>query len=158
MAVQWLRRLVTYLSPHRPGFASRMDVGFVVDKVVLGQVRVSSVSDMDCPAVPDYNFLIFICLSFFKVVHLPSFPFNQMSSDFLYFFLCNERREWTINLLMLKEKFLCKSLSKLFFKVNLVTWFNELKKIINCLRWIRSSTGNWLHLFHCKIGNRISKK
>jgi hypothetical protein len=38
-AVQWLRRLVTGLSPRRPGFASGLThVGFVVDKVTLGQI------------------------------------------------------------------------------------------------------------------------
>ena len=35
----WLRRLVTGLSPRRPGFDSgSVHVGFVVDKVTLGQV------------------------------------------------------------------------------------------------------------------------
>jgi hypothetical protein len=38
-AVPWLRRLVAGISPRRPGFDSRsVHVGFVVDKVVLGQV------------------------------------------------------------------------------------------------------------------------
>jgi hypothetical protein len=36
-AVSWLRRLVAGLSPRRPGFTPA-HVGFVVDKVVLGQV------------------------------------------------------------------------------------------------------------------------
>jgi hypothetical protein len=35
----WLRSLVTGLSPQRPGFASgAIHVGFVMDKVALGQV------------------------------------------------------------------------------------------------------------------------
>jgi hypothetical protein len=39
MAVPWLRSLVTGLSPRRPRFATRsIHVGFVVDKVALGQV------------------------------------------------------------------------------------------------------------------------
>jgi hypothetical protein len=39
IAVPWLRSLVTGLSPRRPGFAPRsIHVGFVVDKVALGQV------------------------------------------------------------------------------------------------------------------------
>jgi hypothetical protein len=38
-AVPWLRRLVAGLSPRRPGFdAGSVNVGFVVDKVALGQV------------------------------------------------------------------------------------------------------------------------
>ena len=38
-AVSWLRRLVAGLSPRRPGFDSgSVHVGFVVDKVSLGQV------------------------------------------------------------------------------------------------------------------------
>jgi hypothetical protein len=38
-AVPWLRRLVVGLSPRRPGFApGSIHVGFVVDKLVLGQV------------------------------------------------------------------------------------------------------------------------
>jgi hypothetical protein len=38
-AVQWLRRLVAGLSPRRPGFdPGPVHVGFVVDKVALGQV------------------------------------------------------------------------------------------------------------------------
>jgi hypothetical protein len=38
-AVPWLRRLVASLSPRRPGFDCRsVRVGFVVDKVALGQV------------------------------------------------------------------------------------------------------------------------
>jgi len=37
--VPWLRRLVAGLSPRRPGFApGSVHVGFVVDKVALGQV------------------------------------------------------------------------------------------------------------------------
>jgi hypothetical protein len=50
VAVPWLRRLVAGLSPRRSGFAPvSVHVGFVVDKVALGQVflrvlRVSSVS------------------------------------------------------------------------------------------------------------------
>jgi hypothetical protein len=35
LAVPWLRRLVASLSPRRPGF---VNVGFVVEKVALGQV------------------------------------------------------------------------------------------------------------------------
>jgi hypothetical protein len=35
MVVHWLMQLVADLSPRRPGFAN---VGFVVDKVALGQV------------------------------------------------------------------------------------------------------------------------
>jgi hypothetical protein len=39
MAVPWLRRLVAGLSPLRPGFdPGSVHVGFVVDKVTLGQV------------------------------------------------------------------------------------------------------------------------
>jgi hypothetical protein len=39
VAVPWLRRLVTGLSPHRPGFdPGSVHVGFLVDKVALGQV------------------------------------------------------------------------------------------------------------------------
>jgi hypothetical protein len=39
MAVQWLRRLVAGLLPRRPGFdPGSVHVGFVVDKVALGQV------------------------------------------------------------------------------------------------------------------------
>jgi hypothetical protein len=38
-ALSWLKLLVTGLSPRRPGFALRPDhVGFVVDKVAMGQV------------------------------------------------------------------------------------------------------------------------
>jgi hypothetical protein len=38
-AVPWLRSLVTSLSPQRAGFApGSIHVGFVVDKVALGQV------------------------------------------------------------------------------------------------------------------------
>jgi hypothetical protein len=38
-AVPWLRRLVAGLSPRRPGFnPGSVNVGFVVDKVALGQV------------------------------------------------------------------------------------------------------------------------
>jgi hypothetical protein len=38
-AVPWLRRLVTRLSQRRPGFATgSIHVGFVVDKVAMGQV------------------------------------------------------------------------------------------------------------------------
>jgi hypothetical protein len=38
-AVPWLRRLVAGLSPRRPGFdPGSVHLGFVVDKVVLGQV------------------------------------------------------------------------------------------------------------------------
>jgi hypothetical protein len=38
-AVPWLRSLVAGLSPQRPGFAPwSIHVGFVVDKVALGQV------------------------------------------------------------------------------------------------------------------------
>jgi hypothetical protein len=37
--VPWLKWLVAVLSPSRPGFApGSVHVGFVVDKVVLGQV------------------------------------------------------------------------------------------------------------------------
>jgi hypothetical protein len=39
LAVLWLRSLVAGLSPRRPGFApGSIHVGFVVDKVALGQV------------------------------------------------------------------------------------------------------------------------
>jgi hypothetical protein len=39
MAVPWLRRLVAGLSPRRPGFDSgSVHIGFVVDRVALGQV------------------------------------------------------------------------------------------------------------------------
>jgi hypothetical protein len=38
-AVPWLKRLVARLSPRRPGFGlGSVHVGFVVDKVALGQV------------------------------------------------------------------------------------------------------------------------
>jgi hypothetical protein len=38
-AVPWLRRLVAGLSPRRPGFDPKsVQVGYVVDKVALGQV------------------------------------------------------------------------------------------------------------------------
>ena len=38
-AVPWLRRLVAGLSPRRPGFdLGSVHVGFVVDKVALGQI------------------------------------------------------------------------------------------------------------------------
>jgi hypothetical protein len=43
MAVLWLRRLVASLPPWRPGFAQgSVDVGFVVDKVALGQVSLQA--------------------------------------------------------------------------------------------------------------------
>ena len=39
MVVLWLRRLVAGLPPRRPGFdPGSVHVGFVVDKVALGQV------------------------------------------------------------------------------------------------------------------------
>ena len=39
VAVPWLRRLVAGLPPQRPGFdPGSVHVGFVVDKVALGQV------------------------------------------------------------------------------------------------------------------------
>jgi hypothetical protein len=39
LAVPWLRRLVAGLSLRRPGFdPGSVDVGFVVDKVALGQI------------------------------------------------------------------------------------------------------------------------
>jgi hypothetical protein len=39
MAVTWLRRLVASLSPQRPRFIpGSVNVGFVVDKVALGEV------------------------------------------------------------------------------------------------------------------------
>jgi hypothetical protein len=39
MAVPWLRRLAAGLPPRRPGFnPGSVHVGFVVDKVALGQV------------------------------------------------------------------------------------------------------------------------
>jgi hypothetical protein len=39
MAVPWLRQLVAGLSPRRPGLdPGSVHVGFVVDKVTLGQV------------------------------------------------------------------------------------------------------------------------
>jgi hypothetical protein len=37
-AVPWLRRLVAGLPPRRPGFDPGVHVGFVLDKVALGQV------------------------------------------------------------------------------------------------------------------------
>ena len=49
-AVPWLRRLVAGLSPRRPGFdLGSVDVGFVVDKVALGQVfsRVLRISPLN---------------------------------------------------------------------------------------------------------------
>jgi hypothetical protein len=50
-AVPWLRWLVAGLSPRRPGFASgSIHMGFVVDKVALGQVflRVLRLSSVLC--------------------------------------------------------------------------------------------------------------
>jgi hypothetical protein len=39
LALPWLRRLVTGLSPRRPGFArGSVHVGYVADKFALGQV------------------------------------------------------------------------------------------------------------------------
>jgi hypothetical protein len=49
IAVPRLRRLVAYLSPRRPGFFPRsVHVGFVVDKVALGQVFLPSTSVFPC--------------------------------------------------------------------------------------------------------------
>jgi hypothetical protein len=43
LALPWLRRLLAYLSPQRPGFAPcSVHVWFVVDKVALGQVFLGS--------------------------------------------------------------------------------------------------------------------
>jgi hypothetical protein len=56
-AVPWLRRLVAGLSPRRPGFdPGSVHVGFVVDKVALGQVFSPSTSvfpcQFDCTGAP----------------------------------------------------------------------------------------------------------
>jgi hypothetical protein len=49
LAVPWLRRLVAGLSPRRPGFdPGSVHVGFMVDKVALGQVFPPSVSFHRC--------------------------------------------------------------------------------------------------------------
>jgi hypothetical protein len=49
MAVPWLRRLVAGLPPRRPGFdPGSVRVGFVVDKVALGQVFLPSTSVFPC--------------------------------------------------------------------------------------------------------------
>jgi hypothetical protein len=49
MTVPWLRRLVSGLSPRRPGFdPGSVGVGFVVGKVVLGQVFPPSTSVFPC--------------------------------------------------------------------------------------------------------------
>jgi hypothetical protein len=49
IAVPWLRRLVASLPPRRPGFFPRsFHVGFVVDKVALGQVFLPSTSVFPC--------------------------------------------------------------------------------------------------------------
>jgi hypothetical protein len=57
-AVPWLRRLVVGLPPRRPGFhPGSVHVGFVVDKVALGQVfpRVRRFSSVNFnPPVPYY--------------------------------------------------------------------------------------------------------
>jgi hypothetical protein len=59
MAVPWLRRLVAGLPPRRPGFdPGSVHVGFVVDKVALGQVfpRVLRFSPVDfIPPVLHYK-------------------------------------------------------------------------------------------------------
>jgi hypothetical protein len=61
LAVQWLRQLVAGLLPRRPGFAlASVHVGFVVDKVALGQVflrvlRFSPVSII----LPELSILIY---------------------------------------------------------------------------------------------------
>jgi hypothetical protein len=48
-AVPWLRRLVAGLSPRRPGFdPGSLHVGFMVDKVALGQVFSPSTSAFPC--------------------------------------------------------------------------------------------------------------
>jgi hypothetical protein len=48
-AVPWLRRLVAGLSPRRPGFDPRaVHLGYVVDKVVLGQAFSPSTSVFPC--------------------------------------------------------------------------------------------------------------
>jgi hypothetical protein len=49
MAVPWLRRLVAGLPPRRPGFdPGSVRVGFLVDKVALGQVFPPSTSVFHC--------------------------------------------------------------------------------------------------------------
>jgi hypothetical protein len=49
MAVPWLRRLVAGLSPRRPRFdPGSVHVGFVVDRVALGQVFSPSTSVFPC--------------------------------------------------------------------------------------------------------------
>jgi hypothetical protein len=49
LTVPWLRRLVAGLSQRRPGFdPASVNVGFVVDKVALGQVFSPSTSVLSC--------------------------------------------------------------------------------------------------------------
>jgi hypothetical protein len=49
MAVPWLRRLAAGLPPRRPGFhPGSVHVGFVVNKVALGQVFSPSTSVFPC--------------------------------------------------------------------------------------------------------------
>jgi hypothetical protein len=49
MTASWLRQLFAGLSPRRPGFdTGSVYVGFVVDKVTLGQVFPSSTSVLPC--------------------------------------------------------------------------------------------------------------
>jgi hypothetical protein len=49
VAVPWLRRLVAGLSPRRPGFnPGSVHMGFVVDKVALGQVFLPRTSVFSC--------------------------------------------------------------------------------------------------------------
>jgi hypothetical protein len=53
MAVPWLRRLVTGIPPRRPGFdPGSVHVGFVVDKLALGQVFPPSTSVFPCQFHP----------------------------------------------------------------------------------------------------------
>jgi hypothetical protein len=57
-AVPWLRRLVAGLSPRRPGFdVGSVHVGFVVDKVALGQMFLRALRFFPVsfiPPVPHY--------------------------------------------------------------------------------------------------------
>jgi hypothetical protein len=59
-AVPWLRRLVAGLSPRSPGFApGSIHVGFVVDKVALGQVFLSSSFFPVSIIPPSFSILIY---------------------------------------------------------------------------------------------------
>jgi small ligand-binding sensory domain FIST len=60
-AVPWRRRLVAGLSPRRPGFASgSIQVGFVVDEVVLGQVSIQVLPFSPVNVIPlSFSILIY---------------------------------------------------------------------------------------------------